>query len=196
MIIWSVKSGVIVIYLGGSEKPTVKLTNTKSEPKQKRRKTKLEKRSNKPEVKLSKKTKLEEIFHHLKNTGQDAKTGLVVKMSLRKGNRILFTGGSGIEKTKTANKIAKKLGLALYKVDLSKIITKYIGETEKNIDKIFEEAASSNTVLFFDEADALFGKRTKIKDSHDRYANIEVNYLLQKIEKHRGIVILTTNFIK
>jgi SpoVK/Ycf46/Vps4 family AAA+-type ATPase len=88
------------------------------------------------------------------------------------------------------------LGLDCYKIDLSTVVSKYIGETEKNLNRIFAEAETSNAVLFFDEADALFGKRTEVKDSHDRYANIEVNYLLQKMEEHEGVVILATNLSK
>jgi SpoVK/Ycf46/Vps4 family AAA+-type ATPase len=83
--------------------------------------------------------------------------------------------------------------LDLYKVDLSGVVSKYIGETEKNLSKIFKEAETSNAILFFDEADALFGKRTEVSDAHDRYANIETSYLLQKMEEYEGVVILATN---
>ena len=92
--------------------------------------------------------------------------------------------------------IARDLGLDLYKIDLSSVVSKYIGETEKNLDRIFQAAQSSNAILFFDEADALFGKRSEVKDAHDRYANIEVSYLLQKIEEHEGVVILASNLSK
>jgi SpoVK/Ycf46/Vps4 family AAA+-type ATPase len=92
--------------------------------------------------------------------------------------------------------IANELGLDLYKIDLSTVISKYIGETEKNLDRIFTEARNSNSILFFDEADAVFGKRSEVRDSHDRYANIEVAYLLQKMEEYDGIVILATNLRK
>jgi SpoVK/Ycf46/Vps4 family AAA+-type ATPase len=92
--------------------------------------------------------------------------------------------------------IAGELGLDLYKIDLSGIVSKYIGETEKNLSRIFSEAETANAILFFDEADALFGKRSEVRDSHDRYANIEVGYLLQKMEEYEGIVILATNFRK
>jgi hypothetical protein len=118
------------------------------------------------------------------------------KHSLGKGLVILFSGDSGTGKTMAAEIIATDLELDLYKIDLSTIVSKYIGETEKNLGKIFEEAETSNAILFFDEADALFGKRTEVKDSHDRYANIEVNYLLQKLEEHEGIVVLATNLGK
>jgi len=92
-----------------------------------------------------------------------------------------------------AEVIAHELQLDLYKIDLSSVVNKYIGETEKNLATIFHEAEASNAILFFDEADALFGKRTKIADAHDRYANIETSYLLQRVEAYDGIVILATN---
>jgi len=118
------------------------------------------------------------------------------KLSLGKGLNILFAGPSGTGKTMAAEIMAGELGLDLYKIDLSSIVSKYIGETEKNLARIFAEAETSNAILFFDEADALFGKRSEVRDSHDRYANIEVNYLLQKMEEHEGVVILATNFRK
>jgi len=90
--------------------------------------------------------------------------------------------------------IGRVLALDLYKIDLSSVVSKYIGETEKQLNQIFHEASSSNAILFFDEADALFGKRSEVKDAHDRYANVEVAYLLQKMEEYEGIVILATNF--
>lgn len=92
--------------------------------------------------------------------------------------------------------LAQELNLDLYKIDLSSVVSKYIGETEKNLNRIFYEAESSNAILFFDEADALFGKRSEVKDAHDRYANIEVAYLLQKMEEYEGICILATNLRK
>jgi SpoVK/Ycf46/Vps4 family AAA+-type ATPase len=118
------------------------------------------------------------------------------KHSLGKGLTILFSGDSGTGKTMAAEIIAGDLGLDLYKIDLSTVVSKYIGETEKNLSRIFEEAETSNAILFFDEADALYGKRSEVKDSHDRYANIEINYLLQKLDEHEGIVILATNLSK
>jgi SpoVK/Ycf46/Vps4 family AAA+-type ATPase len=105
----------------------------------------------------------------------------------------LLYGPPGTGKTMTAEVIAGDLNLELYKVDLSMVVSKYIGETEKNLGAVFNEAQSMNAVLFFDEADALFGKRTEISDSHDRYANIEVSYLLQRIETYEGIVLLASN---
>jgi hypothetical protein len=109
------------------------------------------------------------------------------------GLRALFAGGSGTGKTMAAGVIARELGLDLYKIDLSGVVSKYIGETEKNLDRIFRAAHAGNAVLFFDEADALFGRRSEVKDAHDRYANLEVAYLLQRVEEHDGIVILATN---
>jgi SpoVK/Ycf46/Vps4 family AAA+-type ATPase len=105
----------------------------------------------------------------------------------------LFAGPSGTGKTMAAEVIANELGLPLYRVDLSAVVSKYIGETEKNLSQIFAEAESSSAVLFFDEADALFGKRSEVKDAHDRYANIEVSYLLQRMEDYNGIIILASN---
>ena len=118
------------------------------------------------------------------------------KISLGKGLNVLFAGPSGTGKTMASEIIASELGLDLYKIDLSTVISKYIGETEKNLDRIFNEAQYSNSILFFDEADAVFGKRSEVRDSHDRYANIEVAYLLQKMEEYDGIVILATNLRK
>jgi hypothetical protein len=112
------------------------------------------------------------------------------------GLKVLFSGPSGTGKTMTAGVIARDLALDLYKIDLSGIVSKYIGETEKNLDRIFRAAQCSNAILFFDEADALFGKRSEVKDAHDRYANIEVAYLLQKIEEYAGVVILASNLSK
>ena len=112
------------------------------------------------------------------------------------GLKVLFSGASGTGKTMTAAVISRELGLDLFKIDLSAIVSKYIGETEKNLDQIFRAAQSSNAILFFDEADALFGKRSEVKDAHDRYANIEVAYLLQKIEEYEGVVILASNLSK
>jgi SpoVK/Ycf46/Vps4 family AAA+-type ATPase len=118
------------------------------------------------------------------------------KLSLGKGLNVLFAGPSGTGKTMAAEIIAHELGLDLYKIDLSTVVSKYIGETEKNLARIFAEAETSNAILFFDEADALFGKRSEVKDSHDRYANIEISYLLQKMEEYDGVTILATNLRK
>ena len=105
----------------------------------------------------------------------------------------LFTGESGTGKTMAAEVLANELQLDLYRVDLSAVVSKYIGETEKNLRRVFDAAEESGVVLLFDEADALFGKRSEVKDSHDRYANIEVSYLLQRMEAYRGLAVLTTN---
>jgi DNA polymerase III delta prime subunit len=115
------------------------------------------------------------------------------KLSLGKGLNVLFSGPPGTGKTMAAEVIANELRLDLYKIDLSQVVSKYIGETEKNLDRVFSAAEHSNAILFFDEADALFGKRSEVKDSHDRYANIEIGYLLQKMEEYEGIAILATN---
>ncbi len=121
------------------------------------------------------------------------KWGFADKLSLGKGLNVLFSGSSGTGKTMAAEVIAHQLQLDLYKIDLSQIVSKYIGETEKNLNRIFTAATNSNAILFFDEADALFGKRSEVQDARDRYANIEVGYLLQKMEEYEGIAILTTN---
>jgi hypothetical protein len=119
--------------------------------------------------------------------------GFQKKLSSGKGVVSLFAGQSGTGKTMAAGVIARELGLDLYKIDLSGVVSKYIGETEKNLGAIFREASLSNAILFFDEADALFGKRSEVRDAHDRYANIETAYLLQQIEEYEGPVILSTN---
>ncbi len=118
------------------------------------------------------------------------------KLSLGKGLNALFAGPSGTGKTMAAEIIAREVGLDAYKINLATIVSKYIGETEKNLDRIFTEARDSNAILFFDEADAIFGKRSEVRDSHDRYANIEIAYLLQKMEEYDGVSILATNLRK
>lgn len=122
--------------------------------------------------------------------------GFEQRLAMGKGVNVLFAGQSGTGKTMAAEIIAADLGLDLYKVDLATMVSKYIGETEKNLDRIFAAARESNAILFFDEADAIFGKRSEVKDAHDRYANIEVGYLLQKMEEYDGVVILATNLRK
>jgi SpoVK/Ycf46/Vps4 family AAA+-type ATPase len=140
---------------------------------------------------------LREACAHVKHRQQVfGEWGFERKVSLGKGLGILFAGASGTGKTMAAEIIAAELGLDLYKIDLSCVISKYIGETEKNLSRIFAEAETANAILFFDEADAVFGKRSEVKDSHDRYANIEINYLLQRIEEYEGTVILASNFQK
>ncbi len=119
--------------------------------------------------------------------------GVGQKLAASDGITMLFAGPPGTGKTMAAEVIADELNLDLFKIDLSTIVSKYIGETEKNLERIFSEARSSNAILFFDEADALFGKRSEVKDSHDRYANIEISYLLQRMEAYDGVTILATN---
>jgi hypothetical protein len=109
------------------------------------------------------------------------------------GITAMFAGESGTGKTLAAEVLASELGLDLYRIDLSAVVSKYIGETEKNLRRVFQAAEQGSAVLLFDEADALFGKRTEVRDSHDRFANIEVSYLLQRMEAYRGLAILTTN---
>ncbi len=121
------------------------------------------------------------------------KWGFASKLSLGKGLNVLFSGLPGTGKTMAAEIIANDLQLDLYKIDLSQVVSKYIGETEKNLERIFTAAENTNAILLFDEADAIFGKRSEVKDAHDRYANLEVAYLLQKMEEYQGITILTTN---
>jgi SpoVK/Ycf46/Vps4 family AAA+-type ATPase len=119
--------------------------------------------------------------------------GFGQKLSQGKGTHALFSGASGTGKTMAAEVVAKELGFDLYRIDLCGVVSKYIGETEKNLDRIFAAAQDTSVVLFFDEADALFGKRSEVRDSHDRYANLEISYLLQKMEQYDGIAILASN---
>ncbi len=121
--------------------------------------------------------------------------GFARKLSRGCGTPALFSGGSGTGKTMAAEVIANALGVDLYRIDLARMVSKYIGETEKNLDRVFTAAENANAILFFDEADALFGKRSEVKDAHDRYANIEVSYLLQKMEEYEGLSILATNLV-
>ena len=137
---------------------------------------------------------LEEIMTHYRYKHKVFKTWGYEQFFQSEGLTLLFSGVSGTGKTMAASVLANTLGLELYKIDLSQMISKYIGETEKNLAKLFEAAKASGVILFFDEADAVFGKRTELKDAHDRYANIEVSYLLQRIEAYEGIVILASNF--
>lgn len=119
--------------------------------------------------------------------------GLGQKLTASAGVSALFSGPPGTGKTLAAQIIANQLGIELYRIDLSTVVSKYVGETEKNLERIFTEASQSNAILFFDEADAIFGKRSEVKDAHDRYANIEVGYLLQRMESYNGVTILATN---
>jgi SpoVK/Ycf46/Vps4 family AAA+-type ATPase len=119
------------------------------------------------------------------------------KMVERKGRRsngvAVFTGPDKEKKLQVAGAMAKDLNVQIYRIDLSAVVSKYIGETEKNLRRLFDAAEQAGAILFFDEADALFGKRTEVKDSHDRFANQEIDYLLQRIEDHKGLVVLSTN---
>lgn len=139
-------------------------------------------------------TMLRDIAEHLRHrhTVYEA-WGMAGKTARGRGLCALFAGESGTGKTLAAEAIANEVGLDLYRIDLATVVSKYIGETEKNLKRLFDVAEASGAVLLFDEADALYGKRSEVKDSHDRYANIEVAYLLQRIEAYRGLAILTTN---
>jgi len=137
---------------------------------------------------------LNELINTVRSRPQVLETwGLGRKLVASQGVTALFAGPPGTGKTMAAEVIARELSLDLYKIDLSSVVSKYIGETEKNLERIFDEAALSNAILFFDEADALFGKRSEVRDSHDRYANIEISYLLQRMEAYDGVTILATN---
>ena len=109
------------------------------------------------------------------------------------GISVLFAGPPGTGKTMAAEILALKLDLPMYRIDLSQVVNKYIGETEKNLKRVFDAADMSDVILFFDEADALFGRRTEVSDAHDRYANLEISYLLERMERFKGLAILATN---
>ena len=117
-----------------------------------------------------------------------------MKSKIKPGFRVMFYGAPGTGKTLTASLLGKYTKRDVYRIDLSMVISKYIGETEKNLSSLFDKAADKDWILFFDEADAIFGKRTNVRDAHDKYANQEVSYLLQRIENHPGLVILASNF--
>ncbi|HYI96148.1 MAG TPA: ATP-binding protein [Bryobacteraceae bacterium] len=137
---------------------------------------------------------LRAISSHVRQQSKVLETwGFAAQSARGLGITALFTGPSGTGKTLAAEILANELRLDLYRIDLSQVVSKFIGETEKNLRSIFDAAENSGAVLLFDEADALFGKRSEVKDSHDRYANIEVSYLLQRMEAYRGLAVLTTN---
>lgn len=117
-----------------------------------------------------------------------------MRKKLKPGYRVLFHGPPGTGKTLTASLLGKHTNKAVYRIDLSMVVSKFIGETEKNLSKLFTKAENKDWILFFDEADALFGKRTNVKDAHDKYANQEVSYLLQRVENYNGLVVLASNF--
>ncbi|MFE2213959.1 ATP-binding protein [Streptomyces canus] len=137
---------------------------------------------------------LREIVAHVRQRAtvhQEWGFGATLRRGL--GVTAMFAGGSGTGKTLAAEVMAKELGLDLFVIDLSQVVSKYIGETEKNLRRVFDAAERGGALLLFDEADALFGKRSEVKDSHDRYANLEVSYLLMRMEAYRGLAVLTTN---
>ncbi|HEX9867629.1 MAG TPA: ATP-binding protein [Candidatus Tectomicrobia bacterium] len=137
---------------------------------------------------------LREIAAHVRQRAKVYETwGFAAKSARGLGLSALFAGPSGTGKTMAAEVLANELRLDLYCIDLSQVVSKYIGETEKNLRRVFDAAEEGGAILLFDEADALFGKRSEVKDSHDRYANIEISYLLQRMEAYRGLAILTTN---
>jgi hypothetical protein len=117
-----------------------------------------------------------------------------LQRKIKPGFRVLFYGSSGTGKTLTATLLGRRFGKEVYRVDLSQVVSKYIGETEKNLENVFRKAETKNWILFFDEADALFGKRTNVQSAHDKYANQEVSYLLQRVEDYAGLLILASNF--
>jgi SpoVK/Ycf46/Vps4 family AAA+-type ATPase len=119
--------------------------------------------------------------------------GFAAELPYGRGVSAILAGPPGTGKTMVAQLLAHELGYDLYRIDLSQVVNKYIGETEKNLSRIFDEAETSHAILFFDEADSLFAKRTSVTSANDRYANLEVNYLLQRMEGHEGIVVMTTN---
>jgi len=140
------------------------------------------------------KATLRQIATHLRHRATVyERWGFATKGTRGLGISVLFAGESGTGKTMAAEVLANELHLDLYRIDLSAVVSKYIGETEKNLARVFDAAEDSGIILLFDEADALFGKRSEVKDSHDRYANIEVSYLLQRMEAYRGLAILTSN---
>jgi SpoVK/Ycf46/Vps4 family AAA+-type ATPase len=132
--------------------------------------------------------RMQSLHHHASTLVAQLQKPLPVK-----NKKILFIGAPGTGKKTLASLIGQQSGTEVYRIDLSMIVSKYIGETEKNLSKVFDAAEHKNWILFFDEADALFGKRTDVRDAHDRYANQEVAYLLQRIENYNGLVILATN---
>lgn len=137
---------------------------------------------------------LRDIGHHVRYRHKVmAQWGFERKLMLGRGISALFSGPPGTGKTMAAAVLATELGLDLYQVDLSQVVSKYIGETEKHLGRLFDAAEANSAILFFDEADALFGKRTEVRDAHDRYANMETSYLLQRIDEYEGLVVLATN---
>ncbi|KAB8198672.1 AAA family ATPase [Lysobacter maris] len=142
----------------------------------------------------SRRKALRDLCHHVRYRHKVmAQWGFDRTLMLGRGVSALFSGPPGTGKTMAAAVLATELGLDLYHVDLSQVVSKYIGETEKHLARLFDEAEANSAILFFDEADALFGKRTEVRDSHDRYANLETSYLLQRVDEYEGLVILASN---
>jgi SpoVK/Ycf46/Vps4 family AAA+-type ATPase len=139
-------------------------------------------------------TQLRELTAQVRQRSRVYETwGFGAQLGRGRGITALFAGPTGTGKTMAAEIIAADLELDLYRIDLAGVVSKYIGETEKNLRRVFDAAERSGAILFFDEADALFGTRTEVRDSHDRYANLEINYLLQRMEDYSGLAILATN---
>jgi hypothetical protein len=136
---------------------------------------------------------LRQIIAHYRSSARVLEEWGFGRRSGGQGLSVLFAGPSGTGKTMAAEVIARELDLELFRIDLSRIVDKYIGETEKNLARLFDAASTCDAILLFDEADALFGRRSEVRDSHDRYANLEVSYLLQRIESYRGVAVLTSN---
>ncbi|MBC7849287.1 MAG: ATP-binding protein [Chitinophagaceae bacterium] len=135
---------------------------------------------------------LNDIAKWIKQTNPSGLERNASELSNR-GYRVLFNGPAGSGRKTTAALFGKQFQKPVYRIELSTIVSKYIGETEKNIAAVFEKAKAKDWILFFDEAEALFGKRTDVKDAHDKYANQEINYLLQKLEQHPGLTIVSSN---
>ena len=134
----------------------------------------------------------------LRQIARDSRTGFMVPLFQRKtetshGTLVLFSGPRGTGKMMAAEIVSRELGFSIYRMSLNQVVSKYIGETEKNLARLLQTAEMKKAVLLFDEADALFGKRSEVKDSHDRYANIETNYLLEKLQSYPGLVIMISN---
>jgi len=136
---------------------------------------------------------VEEIKAWLKQSTPVTRESAQKKTKLTQGYRCLFYGPPGTGKTSTAALIGKELHMPVHKIDLALVVSKYIGETEKNLELLFDRAENAGWILFFDEADALFGKRTNVRDAHDRYTNQEVSSLIKRIEDYKGLIILATN---
>jgi SpoVK/Ycf46/Vps4 family AAA+-type ATPase len=134
--------------------------------------------------------------HASKEFRRPEKGGSGARLTKTRGTASLFSGDNGVGKTRAAAALGRELGLAVYRIDLSQVVNKYIGETEKNLRRLFDAYHSTDVILFFDEADALFGKRTEVKDSHDRYANLEIGYFLGRMEAYDGLAIMSARTVE